>query len=66
MCANIGPNVTIFKLYNTLEEDSLKIALHHIELRRPQRPIIPIVDTIELFNMRILSPLSNGINIKHV
>ena len=23
MCANIGPNVAIFKLYNTLEEDSL-------------------------------------------
>ena len=25
MCANIGPNVAIFKLYNTLEEDSLKL-----------------------------------------
>ena len=24
-CANIGPNVAIFKLYNTLEEDSLKL-----------------------------------------
>ena len=24
MCANIGPNTTIFRLYNTLEEDSLK------------------------------------------
>ena len=24
MCANIGPNKTIFRLYNTLEEDSLK------------------------------------------
>ena len=25
MCANIGPNVAIFKLYNTLEEASLKL-----------------------------------------
>ena len=25
MCANIGLNVAIFKLYNTLEEDSLKL-----------------------------------------
>ena len=25
ICANIGPNVAIFKLYNTLEEDSLKL-----------------------------------------
>ena len=25
MCANIRPNVAIFKLYNTLEEDSLKL-----------------------------------------
>ena len=25
MCANIGPNVAVFKLYNTLEEDSLKL-----------------------------------------
>ena len=25
MCAKIGPNVVIFKLYNTLEEDSLKL-----------------------------------------
>ena len=25
MCANIGPNMTTFKLYNTLEEDSLKL-----------------------------------------
>ena len=25
MCANIGPNMTIFKLYNILEEDSLKL-----------------------------------------
>ena len=24
MCANIRPNTTIFRLYNTLEEDSLK------------------------------------------
>ena len=25
MCTNIGPNVAIFKLYNTLKEDSLKL-----------------------------------------
>ena len=25
MCANIGPNVAIFKLYNTNKEDSLKL-----------------------------------------
>ena len=25
MCANIGPNVATFKLYNTNEEDSLKL-----------------------------------------
>ena len=25
MCANIGPNMATFKLYNTLEEDSLKL-----------------------------------------
>ena len=25
MCANIGPNMSTFKLYNTLEEDSLKL-----------------------------------------
>ena len=25
MCANIRPNSTIFRLYNTLEEDSLKL-----------------------------------------
>ena len=25
ICANIGPNVAIFKLYNTKEEDSLKL-----------------------------------------
>ena len=25
MCANIGPNVAIFKWYKTLEEDSLKL-----------------------------------------
>ena len=25
MCANIGLNMAIFKLYNTLEEDSLKL-----------------------------------------
>ena len=25
ICTNIGPKVTIFKLYNTLEEDSLKL-----------------------------------------
>ena len=25
LCANIGPNIAIFKLYNTLEEDSLKL-----------------------------------------
>ena len=25
MCANIGPNVAIFKLYSTLEVDSLKL-----------------------------------------
>ena len=25
ICANIGPNVTTFKLYNTQEEDSLKL-----------------------------------------
>ena len=25
VCANIGPNVAIFKLYNTLEEDSVKL-----------------------------------------
>ena len=25
MCANIGPSMAIFKLYNTKEEDSLKL-----------------------------------------
>ena len=25
MCVNIGPNMATFKLYNTLEEDSLKL-----------------------------------------
>ena len=25
ICANIGPNVATFKLYNTQEEDSLKL-----------------------------------------
>ena len=25
MCANIGPNMATFKLYNTKEEDSLKL-----------------------------------------
>ena len=25
VCANIGPNMATFKLYNTLEEDSLKL-----------------------------------------
>ena len=25
ICANIGPNVAMFKLYNTHEEDSLKL-----------------------------------------
>ena len=25
MCANIGPNVAIFKQYNTLKEESLKL-----------------------------------------
>ena len=25
MCTNIGPNMATFKLYNTLEEDSLKL-----------------------------------------
>ena len=25
MCMNIGPNMATFKLYNTLEEDSLKL-----------------------------------------
>ena len=25
MCANIGPNMATFKLYNTMEEDSLKL-----------------------------------------
>ena len=25
ICANIGPNMAIFKLYNTKEEDSLKL-----------------------------------------
>ena len=27
MCANIGPNMATFKLYNTKEEDSLKLLL---------------------------------------
>ena len=30
MCANIRPNTTIFRLYNTLEEDSLKVSKYNI------------------------------------
>ena len=55
MCANIGLNVAIFKLYNTLEEDSLKLWCTHNKLRRPRRTIVPIMGAAKLFNMGILS-----------
>ena len=65
MCTNIGPNVAIFKLYNTGRRLS-KIVVYHNKLGRPQRTIIPIMDAIKLFNMGILSPLSNCLDIKYI
>ena len=54
MCANIGPNVATLKLYNTNEEDSLKIMIHHIELRRFGRSTVPAMGTAKLFIMGTL------------
>ena len=58
MCANIGPNMATFKLYNTKEEDSLKLHATISNFRRYRRTIISIEDTIKLFVKGTLSLLS--------
>ena len=57
MCANIGPNITIFRLYNTLEEDYLKISMYYNKLRKPWRTTIPIMATIKLFSADVFIPI---------
>ena len=60
MCANIRLNTTIFRLYNTLEKESLK---YNNKLWILRRTIISIMVAIKHFNAKIPSPFSKSINI---
>ena len=64
MCANIRQNRAIFKLYNTLEEDSLKLQCTITNLGNLKEQLYQLWVQLNYFNMEILSPLSNHVNIK--
>ena len=55
ICANIGPNMATFKLYNTQEEDSLKLHYTISNLGDLGDPIVPIMGTNKILTKRTLS-----------
>ena len=55
MCANIGLNMATFKLYNTKEEDSLKLHSTISNLGDIREQLYQIMDTAELPIMGIFT-----------
>ena len=60
ICANIRPNVATFKLYNTIEEDSLKLCYTILNLGDLEDQLYQI---IYLGNIILIKPKIYGINI---
>ena len=65
MCANIRPNTTIFRLYNMLEKDSLKIQGIITNSEDLGEQLYQLV-AIKFFDAKIPSPLSNCVNISYI